>query len=85
MPHLLTKKQLLQELNHHYSDDSLLLVDIWSSMDVEIQLDPELDIDSHEDKAMDIWADIAEEFASAFDHTTSMLNDTLYELIQENQ
>jgi hypothetical protein len=34
---------------------------------------------------MDIWADIAEEFASAFDHTTSMLNDTLYELIQENQ
>jgi hypothetical protein len=80
MPHILTKKQLLQELKHHYTDDSLLVVDIWSSADVELAMQ-----EPDTDKSMDIWVDIAEEFATAFEHTTSILNDTLAELVWENE
>ena len=80
MPHILTKKQLLDELKHHYADDTLLLVDIWSSADVELVMqNPDID------KSMDIWADISEEFATAFENTSQMLNDTLSELVWENE
>jgi predicted secreted acid phosphatase len=75
-----TKQELIEHLNEHYADESLLVVDIWSSADVEIHMD-----EPEEDKAMDIWVDISESFLNAFDYTTSILNDTLYEMIQEEQ
>jgi hypothetical protein len=74
-----TKEELIKHLNKHYADEALLVVDIWSSADVETLMD-----EPDEDKAMDIWVDVADSFAGAFDYTTSILNDTLYELIQEN-
>ena len=89
MPHVITKQELVEHLNRHYAEETLLVVDIWSSADVErhledIQSDKEEMLFHEEisDKSMDIWADIADEFAGAFDYTTSILNDTLYELAE---
>ena len=79
MPHIITREDLVEHLNLHYAEETLLVADIWSSQDVEVQL-----VDGDEDKAMDIWADIALEFAGAFDYTTSILNDSLYGLVEDS-
>jgi hypothetical protein len=76
----ITTKELVAHLKRHYADESLLIVDIWSSDDVEIMMS-----EPDEDKSMDIWSDISESFTRAFDYTTGVLNDTLYELVQEKE
>lgn len=75
----ITTQELIKHLTQHYAEEALLVVDIWSSADVEILMD-----EPDEDGAMDIWADVADSFTGQFDHPTTYLNDTLYELIQEN-
>lgn len=80
MPMTITKKELIDHLKRHYADETLLVVDMWSSADVEILMS-----EPDEDTAMDIWADIADDFAGQFDTTTSILNDTLYELVMEKE
>lgn len=79
MPMTYTTQELIKHLTKHYADEALLVADIWSSADVEVLMD-----EPDEDKAMDIWVDVADDFAGAFDHPITYLNDTLYELIQEN-
>lgn len=87
MANTFTKAELVEHLNRHFDDETLLVIDIWSSADVEMHLadldDDEEDADKVIDKSMDIWADIADSFVEGFDNTTSMLNDLLFELIQE--
>ncbi len=80
MPLAMTKKDLMKHLNKHYPDEALLVVDIWSSADVEVLMQ-----EPDEDTSMDIWADIVEDFIGAFDYTTSILNDTLYEMVMEKE
>ncbi len=76
----ITKKELIKHLNRNYADESLLVVDMWSSADVEVLME-----EPDEDTSMDIWADIVEDFIGAFDYTTSILNDTLYEMVMEKE
>jgi hypothetical protein len=80
MPLAMTKKELIKHLNKHYADESLLVADIWSSADVEMLMS-----EPDEDTSMDIWADIADDFAGQFDTTISILNDTLYEMVTEKE
>ncbi len=80
MPLAMTKKDLMKHLNKHYPDEALLVVDIWSSADVETLMS-----EPDEDTSMDIWVDIADGFAREFDTTTSILNDTLYEMVMEKE
>ena len=85
MPHVITKQELVEHLNRHYADETLLVADLWSSADVEMRIDDKLGTNIQDvitNASMDIWADIADEFAGAFDYTTSILNDTLYELAE---
>lgn len=79
MPMTFTTQELIKHLKKHYADEALLVADIWSSADVEVLMD-----EPDEDRSMDIWTDVADVFAGQFEYTTSILNDTLYELIQEN-
>jgi hypothetical protein len=76
----ITRKELVKHLTKHYADESLLVVDIWSSADVEVLMQ-----EPDEDTSMDIWVDIADDFVGAFDYTTSILNDTLYEMVTEKE
>ena len=76
----ITKQELIEHLNRYYADETLLVVELWSSQDVEVMMS-----EPDEDKSMDIWAEIAETFVNAFDYTTSLLNDTLYELVQDEE
>jgi hypothetical protein len=76
----ITKEELIEHLNRYYAEETLLVVQLWSSQDVEVMMS-----EPDEDKAMDIWADIAETFSNAFDYSTGVLNDTLYELVQDEE
>jgi hypothetical protein len=85
MAFALTAGELVQHLRKHYSDEALLVVDLWSSEDVEVQI-ADLDSDNPEeaiDRSMDIWSEIADKFVSGFENTTSQLNDYLMELIED--
>jgi hypothetical protein len=80
MPMAVTKKELIKHLNTHYADETLLVVDVWSSADVEVLME-----EPDEDTSMDIWADIAEDFASALDYASSQVYDTLHEMVMEKE
>ena len=90
MANQITKEELISHLNRHYPEGALLVVDIWSALDVERFVDDYM-TDNQEVVIQDvvqgasrgIWTDISGEFEGAFDYTTSILNDTLFGLVDQ--
>lgn len=88
MANEITKEELIGHLNRNYPEGALLVVDIWSAQDVASFVDDYM-TDNQEVVIQDvmqstsegIWREIAEKFEGAFDYTTSILNDTLFDLV----